>query len=310
MELIYLSYEDYKKNSLPIVAAIGQFDGLHIAHLSLINKTLEISKEKKIKSAIITFDPHPDFVLKKENTNTYVTPLDEKINLLDKIGIDYIFIIKFDNDIADLKPVEFIKNILLENNVKEVVVGFDFCFGKFGSGKAVDISSLSNDLIKTTIIDEIKYNDEKIGTTLIKKLLNDGFVNEVYKILGRFYKISGFVVGGNKVGRTINLPTANLNIDNKFANIKTGVYVVRILIDNKFYFGFANYGNNPSFNESKNMVFETHIFEFNDDLYGKKIEVELLDYIRNEIKFNSKDDFLKQIKNDKEYALSYIKNFN
>ena len=309
MELVYLCYNDFKKNSNPIVATIGQFDGLHIAHLELINKTLEIAKNKNLKSAIITFDPHPDFVLKKDNSNTYVTPLEEKINLLEKIGLDYIFIVKFDLSVANLEPCEFVNDILLNNNVIEVVVGFDFNFGKFGKGKANDISKLSNNNIKTTIIDEIKYNDEKIGTTLIKKLLNNGHVNEVYKILGRFYKISGLVVNGNKIGRTLNLPTANLKVNEEFANIKPGVYVVRIKIEEDIYFGFANLGHNPSFNQSKNMIFETHIFDFNDDLYNKEIDVELLDYIREEVKFTSKEDFLSQIEKDKEFAKNFIKKF-
>ena len=309
MELINLSYNDYKKNSEPIVATIGQFDGLHIAHLTLIKKTLDISKEKNIKSAIITFDPHPDFVLKKDNSNTYVTPLDEKISLLEKIGIDYMFIVKFDLLIANLEPIDFINKILIDNNVTDVIVGFDFSFGKFGKGKAKDISSLSNNLIKTIIIDEMRYNEEKIGTTLIKKLLKEGHVKEVYKILGRYYKLSGRVTNGKKIGRTLNLPTANLKVNEEFANIKPGVYVVRIKIKEDFYFGFANLGHNPSFNESKNMIFETHIFDFNDDLYSKEIEVELLDFIREEIKFASKEDFLKQIQKDKEFAKNFINNF-
>ena len=309
MELINLSYNDYKKNSEPIVATIGQFDGLHIAHLTLIKKTLDISKEKNIKSAIITFDPHPDFVLKKDNSNTYVTPLDEKISLLENIGIDYMFIVKFDLSIANLEPIDFINKILIDNNVTDVIVGFDFSFGKFGKGKAKDISNLSNNLIKTIIIDEMRYNEEKIGTTLIKKLLKEGYVKDVFKILGRYYKLSGRVTNGNKIGRTLNLPTANLKVNEEFANIKPGVYVVRIKIKEDFYFGFANLGHNPSFNESKNMIFETHIFDFNDDLYSKEIEVELLDFIREEIKFASKEDFLKQIQKDKEFAKNFIKKF-
>lgn len=307
MDVIYLEFENYKKNNIPVVATIGQFDGLHVAHLLLINNTIDIAKNKNIKSAIFTFDPHPDFVLKKDLTNTYVTPINEKIKLLANLGLDFMFIIKFDLDIAGIESIDFVNNILVNNNVKEVVVGFDFCFGKYGKGKANEITKLSNGLIKTTIIEEIKYNEEKIGTTLVKQYLKLGKVDEVYKLLGRFYKIKGTVVEGNKVGRTLNLPTANLKVDKQFANIKPGVYAVRVLIENKQYYGFANLGYNPSFNESIDMVFETHIFDYSDNLYGSTLEIELLSFIREEIKFKSKEEFLNQINIDKEKVQKYLK---
>ena len=307
MDVIYLEFENYKKNNIPVVATIGQFDGLHVAHLSLINNTIDIAKNKNIKSAIFTFDPHPDFVLKKDLTNTYVTPINEKIKLLANLGLDFMFIIKFDLDIAGIESIDFVNNILVNNNVKEVVVGFDLCFGKQGKGKANEITKLSNGLIKTTIIEEIKYNEEKIGTTLVKQYLKLGKVDEVYKLLGRFYKIKGTVVEGNKVGRTLNLPTANLKVDKQFANIKPGVYAVRVLIENKQYYGFANLGYNPSFNESIDMVFETHIFDYSDNLYGSTLEIELLSFIREEIKFKSKEEFLNQINIDKEKVQKYLK---
>ena len=308
MDVIYIDYNNFKKNNEAIVATIGQFDGLHVAHLALINTTVEIAKNKKLKSAIFTFDPHPDFVLKKDLSNAYVTPITEKINILSNLGLDYMFIIKFDLNIAGIEPVDFVNNILVNNAVKEVVVGFDFAFGKYGKGKSTDISYLSKGNINTTIIDEIKYNDEKIGTTLIKQFLKLGKVEEVYKVLGRYYKIIGVVIEGNKIGRTLNLPTANLKVDKQFANIKPGVYAVKVIINNGAYFGFANLGYNPSFNESIDMVFETHIFDYSDDLYGMTLEIELLSFIRDEIKFSSKEEFLKQIRIDKEKTLNYLKN--
>ena len=308
MDVIYLEFEDYKKNNNPIVAAIGQFDGLHVAHLTLIKKTIDIAKENNLKSAIFTFDPHPDFVLKKDLSNAYVTPINEKINLLSNLGLDFMFVIKFDLNIASIEPYDFVNNILINNYVKEVVVGFDFSFGKFGKGKAKDITSLSNNIIKTTIIDEIKYNEEKIGTTLVKQYLKLGKVDEVYKLLGRYYKIKGTVVEGNKVGRTLNLPTANLKVDKQFANIKPGVYAVKVNIKNIEFYGFANLGYNPSFNESVDMVFETHIFNYSNNLYGETLEIELLSFIRDEIKFNSKEEFLNQINKDKENVHEYLKN--
>lgn len=309
MELIKLTQNNIENIKESIVATIGQFDGLHKAHLALLEKTMCIAKEKNLKSALITFDPHPDFVLKKDLSNTYVTPLDEKILILNEIGLDYLIVIEFTKEVANIKPIDFVKNYLVKNNVQEVVVGFDFSFGKFGKGKANDISEMSKNKIKVNIIDEIKYNDKKIGTTLIKTLLKDGKVKTVKELLGRNYKISGQVVHGNHIGKTINLPTANLFVDEQFAYLCPGVYVVRVKIDGKRYFGFANLGNNPSFNYSKNMIFETHIFNFSKDIYDKIIEIELLEFIRSEKKFSSVNEFLDQIAKDKEFAKNFCKKF-
>lgn len=308
MELIRLKLNDTFKNFNPVVATIGQFDGLHIAHLELIKKMLSIAKKKNLKSAIFTFDPHPDFILKKDLSNTYVTPLNNKIKMLESLEIDYLFVIEFDERVASIEPKDFIDKYLMSNHVVELVVGFDFTFGFCGKGKAEDIKQLSNHLITTDIIEEIKYENNKIGTSLIRDLLKKGQVKIANQLLGRCYRITGKVVKGNQIGRTINLPTANFEVDEQFASICPGVYVVRVIIDNQSYYGFANLGVNPSFNRSKKMVFETHIFNFNELIYDKIIDVELLDFIRHEINFKSIEDFLVQINKDKEYAYQICAN--
>lgn len=307
MELVQIDYNHFKVINEELVATIGQFDGLHIAHLALINKTITIARNRNLKSAVFTFDPHPDFVLKKSIANTYVTPLEEKICQLEKLGIDYLILINFTVEIANMSPKDFVDKILLSNGVKEVIVGFDFSFGKEGKGKAANINLLSNNLIKTEIVDEIKYQNQKVGTTLIKTLLSLGKTKEVYELLGRFYKIIGRVVKGNQIGRTLNFPTANLKGSKEFAKIRPGVYVVRVIYNHNSYYGIANLGYNPSFNLADSMVFETHIFDFNEDIYGKKIEIELIDYIRSEKKFSSKELFLEQIEIDVQYAKTIIK---
>lgn len=310
MELVRINLKNLVGLKDDVAATIGQFDGLHLAHIKLIEKTLEISKEKKIKSAIFTFNPHPDFVLKKDLTNTYVTPLSEKIKLLSELGFDYMVLIEFDEKVAKMSPYDFVNNILVNNNVKIAVVGFDFRFGDLGRGFAKDISDLSKNTIKTIIVDEIKYNNEKIGTTLIKALLKEGFVSDVKTIMGRFYKIVGQVVYGNQIGRTIGFPTANLFIGPEFATILPGVYIVRVKIREKYYLGIANLGINPSFNKVSHMVFETHIFDFDENIYGEFIEIELIKFIRKEVVFASIDDFKTQIKKDIMFAKEHTKDMN
>ncbi len=304
MELIRINKTNHHIIHEEIVATIGQFDGLHLAHNILIEKTVKIANERKIKSAIFTFDPHPDLVLNKASKASYITPLNEKKDLLEKWGLDYMIVIEFNLEIANLEPQKFLEDYLVANQVVEVVVGFDFTYGKAGAGKAQMIESLTNGKIKVNIIDEIKYNDEKIGTTQIKSLLAKGKVMDVANLLGRYYQVAGFVVSGNHIGSTIGIPTANLKVNDDFVGILPGVYVVRVKIDNHKYLGIANLGNNPSFNHVDNMVFETHIIDFNDNIYGKYIEVELIFFIRSEKKFNSKMAFTEQIKKDIEFAKS------
>ena len=213
-----------------------------------------------------------------------------------------MIVIEFNKEVAQMLPISFVEDILIANGVKEVVVGFDFSFGQKGLGKAHMIEELSKGRIKCHIVDEMKHENQKIGTSFIKTLLQNGRVREVKDLMGRFYKITGKVVHGNQVGRTINFPTANFSINSSFAKLHPGVYVVRVSIDDKKYLGIANLGTNPSFNKVDNMVFETHIFDFSQDIYDKIIDVELIDFIRDEIKFSSKEAFLKQILKDTEYA--------
>lgn len=298
MELVYLDYRNKSKIKDQIVVTIGQFDGLHIAHQQLIDKTISTAHEKNLKSAVFTFDPHPDFVINENLSPTYITPMDKKIELLQRKEIDYLVIIRFTKEIMMMDQLDFVNEFLLDNGVVEAIVGYDFTFGKKGIGKASDIENLSGGKIKTTIVEELKYLDKKISTTLIRNLLSEGKVDEVRKLIGQNYTITGVVVKGNQVGRTINVPTANLHVSDAFALIKPGVYVVLVRFDGIKKIGIANLGNNPSFNYSKEMVFETHIIDFNQDIYGKKLEIELVKYIRSEIKFSSKEEFVEQIKKD------------
>ncbi|MCM1259467.1 MAG: bifunctional riboflavin kinase/FAD synthetase [Prevotella sp.] len=302
MELIRIKWNDFSKIQDEIVATIGQFDGIHTAHRMLIERTISESKQKGWKSAIFTFDPHPDFILKKDVSFTYVTPFHEKVELLRQLGLDYMVVIDFNLTVARMSPKDFVEKILLANHVNEVIIGYDFRFGCKGEGCPNDISLYSNNLINVLIMDEQAYQNQKIGTTLIKKLLQKGDMETVKSLLGRYYAIEGKVIHGNQVGRTLHFPTANLKVEQDFAKLLSGVYVVYVYLENKKYLGVANFGRNPSFNERESMVFETHILDFDGDIYGKHIRVELVYFIRSEIKFPSKEAFVKQLEQDIAFA--------
>lgn len=298
MELIYFDKYIKKEKFDKLVVAIGQFDGFHLAHMALLNKVKERVDIIGAKKALLTFDPHPDFVLKKSADTTYITPLIDKSRQLAKLGFDYMIVIKFDMSVASTLPSDFVKNYLLDINVLEAVVGFDFCFGYRGTGKASMITDLSGGVIKTHIIDEIKYHDVKLGSTLIRELLKEGKVETVIEVLGHPYSIEAEVVTGRKVGRTVNVPTANLRVSPKYVKIKKGVYAVRVTHNGLVYRGIANYGHNPSFNYKETATLEIHLLDFNGDLYGETIKVEFVYHLRDEIKFQSKEEFIDQINKD------------
>ena len=298
MELVILDKTNFKfDNSL--VVAIGQFDGIHLGHLSLLKKTIEIGKENSYKTAVITFDPHPDFVLGKDTKLTYITPFEEKKKMIENLGFDYLIVINFDLEIANMEPISFVEKYLVEQNVKEVVVGFDFVFGKRGSGKAEEINVLSKNRIKTTIISKQNYNNEKIASSRVKDKLKNGDMEEVKNLLGRYYSITGKIVYGKQVGKTIDVPTANLEYDEKYVDLKPGVYATVVEIDGNSYVGITNFGNNPSFNYTNKRTIETHILDFDKNIYEKNAKISFVKYLRKEEKFDSIEEFQKQIEKDK-----------
>lgn len=298
MELVILDKTNFKfDNSL--VVAIGQFDGIHLGHLSLLNKTIEIGNENNYKTAVITFDPHPDFVLGKDTKLTYITPFEEKKKMIENLGFDYLIVINFDLEIANMEPISFVEKYLVEQNVKEVVVGFDFVFGKRGSGKAEEINTLSKNRIKTTIISKQNYNNEKIASSRVKDKLKNGDMEEVKNLLGRYYSITGKIVYGKQVGKTIDVPTANLEYDEKYVDLKPGVYATVVEIDGNSYVGITNFGNNPSFNYTNKRTIETHILDFDKNIYEKNAKISFVKYLRKEEKFASIEEFQKQIEKDK-----------
>lgn len=290
----------------PIVAALGQFDGLHEAHRVLINQAIYLAKDYGFNSAVITFEPHPDIILKKQITSTYLTPLDAKIKVLSHLGINYLIIIDFNEKIAKLSHDLFIKNFLVPLGVKDVIVGYDFRYGYRGEGNIHTITIDSGNLIETHVVDEIKYHNQKLGSTLIRKLLEEGKVEEVKMILGRYYEVIGLVVEGNQLGRKIGFPTANLALREDFAYVKSGVYGVIVDVHRKKYLGICNLGYNPSFNLQAIRRFEVHILDFEGDLYYQEIQIQFVIRLRDEMKFISKDMFIKQIQKDKTTVIEFM----
>lgn len=309
MEVV--NFNEYLKNNdnFELSVSIGDFDGVHLGHQALIKKVKELSKIHNTKSAIITFEPHPSIVLGKTDEYEYVTPLNEKIKVLESYDLDYLILIDFNETLMKTSPQDFVVNYLLKINVIDVVVGYDFTFGSNKLGKACMINQLSRGKIRVEIIDEIKYKTSKIGTTLIKKELKNGNLTDVYNMLGRFYRICGIVSRGRGVGRTIELPTANIITNENYVKVKPGVYGVIVTILGNRYIGLANYGHNPSFNYKNELTLEVNIINCNHDLYNQNIIIDFVTYIRNEQVFVSKLEFLEQIEKDKKKIIEIVNKY-
>lgn len=304
MELVNF-FEYLKKDNLPFLSVtIGDFDGIHLGHQKLLDETIK-QANNGLKTAVITFSPHPDVILKNK-TGFELISLDEKRLLLEKWNFDYLIVIPFTKEFSCLAPKMFITDFLVKINVKKVIIGSDFSYGKGGVGKPQQISMYSEHQIDVTIMDELYYNNKKISSTDIRNYLINGSLEMAKKFLGRNYSFSGVVVKGKQIGTSIGLPTANIKVIDNFVKIKKGVYAVKIFIDDKEYYGMMNVGHNPTFNYSIQLSIEVNIFNFNQNIYGKNVIVECFKFIRDEILFDSKEAFLSQIEIDYQQICKYF----
>lgn len=310
MEIIRLSTpHNLERHQLPETsAAIGFFDGLHKGHQALIEEVVNIARKKGTESAVISFHPHPSVVLKKPSEPVqYITPLAEKENLLKEMSVDRLYIITFNEQLSRLSPKEFIEQFVHELHITHLVAGFDFTFGFKGAGNMNNIEQLAKGLFTTTTVKEQTYEAKKISSTRIRACLAAGEVNRVIPLLGRTYETSGQVVEGDKRGRQLGFPTANLAISDEKLLPKQGVYAVKVIHEKNTYFGMANLGVKPTFvkNVTKPSV-EVNIFDFDQNIYGDTITVEWYEHIRDEKKFNGIDEIVTQLKNDEKEIRKYF----
>lgn len=305
MNVIRLNNNNYKEifkyNSKNTIITIGAFDGIHLAHKAIIDRMKEyknINSDTQI--AIMTFDPHPDYILKKRDVSGYITPTTIKALMFEKMGIDYLYLIDFNEIIANMNYLDFYDKFL--SPFKFFVIGYDFKFGKNAQGDALFLKEKKKD---TIIIDKITIDNEKISSSLIRELLNKGEIKKVNEILGHPYELFGKVQKGSQIGSTLGFPTANIDLYDDYMNIKSGVYktFVNICGDDKTYIGICNIGHNPTLNYVKKKRLEVHLIDYDGILYDKDITIKLIDYLREEIKFNSKEELINQLKIDRKRAL-------
>jgi len=311
VKVIYLQDLENVKNQLdsPLVLAIGYFDGIHLGHQKVISTAKDLAKKYGFKSAVMTFDPAPKAVLSKNpDAIKYITLLEDKIEVIRNIGIDYLFIVPFTKEFASLSPETFVDDYIRGLGVKHVVAGFDFTYGKFGKGNMETLESSSHGDYLVTTVGKIAKSNEKISSTSIREMIQSGKVEEVPHYLGRFYTMSGKVVHGKKLGRKLGFPTANIECSQKYVFPENGVYIVRLFVLNKWVNGVASIGYNPTINQDQTKKYlEVHIIDFDQEIYDEPVIVEWRKYIRPELKFDYLDDLIKQIHEDKVVAIDYFK---
>ena len=275
---------------LPCVVTIGNFDGVHLGHQALLTEVKKRAHDLKLESAVITFEPNPKDYFSQNKPQTRISSLREKIELFNEIKIDRVHIIKFNQEFSKVTANEFISVLIKQLKVKEIVVGEDFCFGR---GREGGIKQLSASSMKLNIKNKILMDGKRISSTLIRNLLANDKLDQANKYIGRPYSISGKVVHGEKRGRKIGFPTANIHMRHNRPPLK-GVFAVKF----QNHFGVANLGIRPSIKGEKKLQLEVHLLNFSSDLYGQHVSVIFLKKLRDEKKFKSLDELKEQIKLD------------
>lgn len=302
---IFRSLDDIN-NIKDTVVALGNFDGIHVGHQELIRRTVKSAKISGIKSAVFTFNNHPKNVIAGKRVVKNIMYYEEKVEMLRHLGIDYLFSIDFDYNISHTDPEDFITNVLMDKlKMKEVYCGFNYRFGYKAKGDTDLLMKVGRRRgFSIHVMDPVRVKGQIVSSTLIRDLILEGKVDECRLMLGRHYSIGGEVVRGNMIGRTIGFPTSNILIDENMVTPSNGVYVTRCNYNFKQYEGITNVGIKPTIGDNKRVI-ETHIFDFNNDIYGREIKVEFIKKLRDEMKFPSVDALAEQIQKDCRAAREY-----
>jgi len=303
--------DTFLKPKISIVTQ-GTFDGLHVGHRQILGKIVELAKQQKGKSILVTFHPHPRHVIyKSENNIKLLTTFGEKVKLLTEIGLDYLVVLPFDETLSKMHAMNFVRDILVEKiGVNTMIVGYDHRFGRNREGSLDDLKEYAE--IYGFEVNEIPAHDVDeaiVSSTKIRNSLLCGDVESAAKFLGRAYSLTGRVVHGRKLGKTIGYPTANLFLEDSDKLIPgNGIYAVNVSYNEKEYGGMLSIGNNPTIAKAVWSI-EVNIFDFDKDIYGKEITIYFKKHLREEVKFGSIEDLIIQLKADEIEVRDILRNY-
>lgn len=296
---------DQCKNLKNPVLTLGMFDGIHIGHQAIISQLNQIAGNIHGESVLLTFEPHPRVVLGKGAEDLeLLTTLEEKIDLLEKAGLQNLILHPFTKEFADLSSEEFVKELLVDEiGIHTIVIGYDHHFGKNRQGNFQQLHEFSKKYGFNCIkIEEVRSNGNHISSTQIRNALWEGNLEFAHKGLGRNFTLNGKVVHGDKIGRTLGFPTANLEIEKYKLIPKNGVYVVKVQLGNESFKGLLSIGTRPTVTNSDEKRVEVYLLDFDQSIYGEILNLELIEFIREDMKFDTLEELVKQMNADKKFA--------
>ncbi len=309
---------NYPKHGAAVT--IGNFDGVHLGHHKIINSLSDIALNENLSKVVITFEPRPvDYFAKinqKPIDSSRISLLSDKLRQFKKHQIDFVWVINFNSTTANTSAEDFLAKIFSVLNIKYLLIGRDFRFGKNRAGDIALLQDYSvKNNIKLQLIDDYKINNARVSSSLIRNILSKDYASTVEsnialnianRYLGRHYGFTGRVIKGQQQGRNLGYPTINIYVKPKQLLLQTGVYAVNIIYNNKKYFAMANWGVRPTIAKKIELVLEAHLFDFDQDLYGQKVYIEFIAKVRSEQKFNSLEALIKQLGQDKQTVQKYF----
>ena len=299
---------DYKriKNS---VVTIGTFDGVHIGHQKIINRLVHIAKTNKLQALVLTFFPHPRMVVQNDSRIKLINTIDEKAAQLQQLGVDHLVLKEFTKSFSRLTALEYVRDVLVNKlKVKHIIVGYDHHFGRNRTATIKDLIEFGKFYgFEVTQIDAQEVGDVAVSSTKIRTALHEGDMRVANSFLGYHFMLTGVVTKGKGLGKDLNFPTANIHIEEPYKLVpKEGVYLVQSEIEGHQTYGMMNIGKNPTVSQDNQTHIEVHFFNFDADLYGKTLKIELLDRLRSEIKFPNIEALKAQLELDKANAKQRI----
>ncbi|WP_072988964.1 bifunctional riboflavin kinase/FAD synthetase [Pseudozobellia thermophila] len=292
----------------PTAITIGTFDGVHIGHRQILERLIKNAATLGLKSTVLTFFPHPRMVLQKDTDIKLLNTIDEKTQILKDLGLDQLIIHPFTKEFSRLTATEFVRDILVNQlKTKKIIIGYDHRFGRNRNANITDLRAFGSTLdFEVEEIPAQEVEEVSVSSTKIRKALEEGNIATANTYLGYHYMLTGTIVKGKGLGRQLNFPTANLHIGENYKLIpKNGVYVVQAELKGHTVYGMMNIGYNPTVS-GKDKSIEINFFDFSQDLYGQKIQVEILHRIRDEHKFDSVEDLRRQLQKDKQTSLALL----
>lgn len=293
----------------PCVLAMGFFDGVHRGHQAVIKRAQAIANKRGLPLAVLTYNQSPAVVFRQfKHGLHYLSNLDRKIDLMSQLGVDYLYVMAFTSHLAQLPPQSFIDQVIMKLHPAVTVAGFDHTYGPKDAGMA-ELPGYAKGRFAVEVVGKLSdQNEEKVASTKIRSLLDNGQVNQANQLLGYRYCTQGTVVHGLARGRTLGFPTANVDwqVDQRIPAV--GVYAVQFLVNHHWYNGMASVGYNETFGEHNQKTIEVYLFDFNDQIYGERVTVRWVKEIRGQVKFSSADELVSQLRQDEDDCRQLLTN--